>query len=79
MLFGIFIILSLKKSVSNLNYVKKFYSRSKMPKYMVTESKILYVYTRVPISEGQDMMMLDKYGLEWKMLLPNEVKYLTYL
>ena len=46
---------------------------------MVIESKILYVYTRVPILEGQNMMMLEKYGLEWEMLLPNEVKDLTYL
>ena len=52
-----------------------FYLRSKVPEYMVTESKILYVYTRVPISEGQNMMMLDKHGLDWEMLLTtNEVK-----
>ena len=50
-----------------------------MPEYMVIESKILYVYTRVSISKSQNMMMLDKYGLEWEMLLPSEVKDLTYL
>ena len=56
-----------------------FYLRSKVPEYMVSESKILYVYTRVPISKDQNMMMLDIYGLECEMLLPREVKYLTYL
>ena len=29
--------------------------------------------------ESQNMMMLDKYGLKWEMLLPRKVKYLTYL
>ena len=58
---------------------KFFYLRSKVPKYMVIESKILYVYSGVPISKGQNMMMLDKYGLEWEILLSNEVKDLTYL
>ena len=63
----------------NYEETKFFYVRSKVPEYMVIESKILYVYTRVPISKGQNMMMLDKYGLEWEILLPNKVKELTYL
>ena len=46
---------------------------------MVTDQKILYVYTRVPVIEGQNMMMLDRYGLEWEILLPGEVKDLTYM
>ena len=56
-----------------------YYLRSRVPKNMVTDQKILYVYTRVPLAEGQNMMMLDKYGLEWEMLLLGEVKDLTYM
>ena len=56
-----------------------YYLRSRVPENMVTDQKILYVYTRVPLTEGQNMMMLDKYGLEWEMLLPGEVRELTYM
>ena len=50
-----------------------FYLRSRVSKYMVTEC------TQGCPSKGQNMMMLEKYGLEWEMILPSEVKDLTYL
>ena len=56
-----------------------YYLRSRVPEHMVIEQKILYVYTRVPLIEYQNMMMLDRYGLEWEMLLPGEVKDLNYM
>ena len=51
-----------------------FYMRAKIPEYMATHIKILYVYVRTPMTEGKNMMMMDKYGLEWEMLLSAEVR-----
>ena len=56
-----------------------YYLRSRFLEHVVTEQKILYVYIGVPLIEGQNMMMLDRYGLEWEMLLLDEVKDLTYM
>ena len=36
---------------------KFYYMRSRVLENMVTDQKILYVYTRVPLIEGQNMMM----------------------
>ena len=51
-----------------------FYMRAKIPEYMDTQIKVLYVYARTPMTEGQNMIMMDKYGLEWEMLLSAEVR-----
>ena len=44
--------------------IKFFYIRSSIPVYMATESKGLYVYGGVLALVEQNMIMLDKYGLE---------------
>ena len=48
--------------------------RAKVPEYMATQIKVLYVYVKTPMTEGQNMIMMDKYGLEWEMFLPAEVR-----
>ena len=54
--------------------VEFVYVRTKILENMATKNKVLYVYVRTPILVGQNMILLDKYGLEWEMLLPSEVK-----
>ena len=51
-----------------------FYLRSQIPEHMATTVKVLYVYVRTPMTEEQNLLMLDKYGLEWELLLPADIR-----
>ena len=51
-----------------------FYLRSQIPEHMAPPVKVLYVYVRTPVTEEQNILMLDKFGFEWELLLPVDVK-----
>ena len=58
---------------------KFFYMRNCAPDYTITEDKILYIFVQESIEVHKNVIYLDKFGLEWEMILPGDLKDLTYL
>ena len=43
-----------------------FYLKARIQEHMATQVKVLYVYVRTPMTEEQNLLMLDKYGSNGK-------------
>ena len=56
-----------------------FYLRDYPPEYCLTEDKIMYVFVNSVPRVEPPMSFFDKFGIEWNLLLDNEVKGVTYL
>ena len=55
-----------------------FYLRDLPPEYTLTEDKIMSVYANTTIGEPL-MKFFDEFGMEWGLMLENEVNGVTYM
>ena len=53
--------------------------RNCAPSYTIIEDKILYIFVQESIEVHKNVIYLDKFGLEWDMMLPGDLRDLTYL
>ncbi len=56
-----------------------FYLRNCAPDYTITVDKVLYVFVQESTEGHKDVIFLDKFGLEWEMMLSSDLRDLTYL
>ena len=56
-----------------------FYIHHYPPEYSLSEEKILYVFLNPMNNTPQPVMFLDKYGLEWKLMLESDLRGITAL